>query len=356
MRLKRISLLALMSLVVASGCSANRNAATSLRGEREHVTEPPRRNHEYNPALTPGDDGFIEPPSEEPALTPPALGVSRVKSVSWLRDFGSKKREVPAPELSCSDEELIGRCSPIEPCVPNSECGAQSFGTPSSDNPRNASPLARMQKSVSRMFGRKSTLTTTPDFRDRGASGSGTTPDVSKHNSALRSRLSSELPEQHSHETVDSEPTSRLPRHVIAQHPGCRNECPAEPSVESVFDPAEPGLITPAVGLRPEPEQSFDPGVKLPGPKTDAPSPEPAQPTLPISEAPQIEILAPAPTEFVEPQLWPKLEERAEILSISQSISRATRPPAATKTPSASAQMPPLAPSGSLLVIPRPHQ
>lgn len=358
MRLKRISLFALMSLVVASGCSANRYAATSLRGERERVTEPPRHDHEYSPSLTPDDDEFLEPPTGEPAPAPPALGVSRVKSVSWLREFGSRKREVQAPDLSCSDEELIGKCSPVDPCVPNSECGTQPFGTLSSDNSKHASPFRRMKKSMSRLLGRKSTPRTPPECREFSASGSCTTADIPEHNSTRKCQVSPEVRQRRSPETVNSNRSPKAPCHVGALRQDCRKECLAEPLIESGFDPAEPGLITPADRIPAHPEQSVPPNPELPLPNTVAPSAEPTEPTFPVPEAPQIKTLDPTSTGFIEPQLWPKLEERAEIRSISKSVPRVINPTAAVK-PQVSAQVPsqsPSAPGEPILVIPRPRQ
>ena len=355
MRLKRISLFALMTLALTSGCSANRNAAASLRGERERFTEPPRHDHEYSPSLTPGDDEFVEPPSGEPAPAPPALGVSRVKSVSWLRDLGSKKRTVPEPDLSCSDEELIGKCSPIEPCVPDPECGDSLSEPLSSDHSKHASPFSRMRKSMSRLLGRKSTQPVATDCRDQCASGSCTTADLAERVSAPTSRRAAPVPQSSSAATWDSKTIPESPDRVGALHPDCRKECLAEPLIESVFDPAEPGLITPADRIPAVPEHSFLPDLELPEPDTAVP----LEPTLPVPEAPQIETLEPTSTGFIEPQLWPKLEERAEIRSISQSVSRATHPSAVVKPPSTSAHAPiqsPAALSGPLLVIPRPRQ
>ena len=359
MRLKRISLLALMSLVVAGGCSANRNTATSLRGEPERVNEPPRHDHEYFPSLTPDDDDFVEPPVKEPVPAPPALGISRVKSVSWLKDFGAKKRPVPAPDISCTYEELIGKCSPIEPCVPDSECGAQPPRALSSGPLKNTSPRGRMKKSMSRLLGRKSTLATTPKCSEFSASGSCTTADIPEQRSVGNSSGAYQILERHSAETVKSNTMPETPCRVHTLHPDCRKECLAEPLVESVFNPADPGLITPSDKIPPEPKHSFEPVPELPELNTTSPSPEPAGPTFPVPEAPTAEVLSPAPMGLIEPQLWPKLEERTEIRSISQSVSRGIRPLTPVKPNSASAPVSgpsPATESGPLQITPRPHQ
>ena len=69
MRLKRISLFAMLSLALASGCSASRNAITPLRDRDDHEALPPRHDHEYSPGTEDSDD-FQSPPESNGPLEP----------------------------------------------------------------------------------------------------------------------------------------------------------------------------------------------------------------------------------------------------------------------------------------------
>ena len=121
MRLERNSLIAITLLFMA-GCSANRQARQSdnvsdatdpvplpMRHADEYDSGARDHEYEYEPAL-PGSDrqspSRTPVPMGEPVPAPPAIGVSRVKSVSWLRGAGSRSRS-----NKCGDNAGGNGCS-----------------------------------------------------------------------------------------------------------------------------------------------------------------------------------------------------------------------------------------------------
>ncbi len=136
MRLKRILWIAVLAISIASGCSANRSSWNPLRGENDRDNIAPQREHEYEPRLYDGERELQEPssllpsapaPSGEPVPAPPALGVSRVKSVSWFSGLGAHLRGKETA-ARCVDEPSfeIGACSPIDGCTSEHEIGCES--------------------------------------------------------------------------------------------------------------------------------------------------------------------------------------------------------------------------------------
>ncbi len=93
MRLDRISRLALVASLGLSGCSTYRPTSGLDSYQPLRDAEPPRHATEFNPhggsqqwndhRATPGES---QNPHPHPPLAPPALGVSRIKSVGLLRD------------------------------------------------------------------------------------------------------------------------------------------------------------------------------------------------------------------------------------------------------------------------------
>ncbi|MBC7966872.1 MAG: hypothetical protein H7Z17_13220 [Fuerstia sp.] len=130
MRLERNSLIAVLLLVLA-GCSASRHArqadndfdttdsvATPLRHADEYDSRGRNYEYEYESAPsedeTPGPDRTPVPPPvpmHEPVPAPPAIGVSRIKSVSWLRFPGSKSEQDNCGDNACGDNECGDGCS-----------------------------------------------------------------------------------------------------------------------------------------------------------------------------------------------------------------------------------------------------
>lgn len=122
MRLERKSLL-VCSLLLLTGCSAARHArsAASESVTADRVPMPSRHadeydtggeNYEYRSTPSRGDESFTPPssvppaPLREPVPAPPAIGVSRVKSVSWLR-----RHENDSARNSCGDNTNVDGCA-----------------------------------------------------------------------------------------------------------------------------------------------------------------------------------------------------------------------------------------------------
>jgi hypothetical protein len=118
MRIERNSLIAVVLLFMA-GCSANRQArlADNVYDPTGSVQMPLRHadeydSGEYDDEPAPASDETSSPsrapvPMGEPVPAPPAIGVSRVKSVSWLR--GARNR---SESENCGDDADRDSCSP----------------------------------------------------------------------------------------------------------------------------------------------------------------------------------------------------------------------------------------------------
>ena len=140
MRLERNSLIAIAVLLMA-GCSANRLArqADSLSDSADQVQMPIRHadeydsdieDHEYHPFPSNSDrsDPSQTPvpppvPMQEPVPAPPAIGVSRVKSVSWLRRAGRKSESSNCRDEACGDGCSAGQQTHLPPEYFTEGCG-----------------------------------------------------------------------------------------------------------------------------------------------------------------------------------------------------------------------------------------
>lgn len=126
MRLERKSLLA-CALLLLTGCSAARHsrsaASESISPDRvplpiRHADEYDNgeENYDYEYESNPSrDDDSLTPrsslppaaPMREPVPAPPAIGVSRVKSVSWLRRSAEN-----SPQSTCGADTIGDGCTP----------------------------------------------------------------------------------------------------------------------------------------------------------------------------------------------------------------------------------------------------
>lgn len=125
MRLERKTLLA-CTLLLLTGCSAARHSrsAASESDSPDRVPMPIRHadeydsggdnyDYEYEPSPS-RDDESLTPrsslppaaPMREPVPAPPAIGVSRVKSVSWLR-----RSKVDSTRNTCGDNSYVDGCA-----------------------------------------------------------------------------------------------------------------------------------------------------------------------------------------------------------------------------------------------------
>ena len=341
MRLKRMSLFAMLSLALASGCSASRNAVTPLRDRDDHGALPPRHDHEYSPG-TEGSDDFQNPPESngplEPVPAPPAFGVSRVKSVGWIKDLGAKLHRKPAAppsqctdELSCSDQELVGKCSAVDPCVTESKCVTETPEACCEERacdsipPRRTSKLKRFHRSLPGAF-----------------------PTAEPH--AYRPECSPLVAEPDTCGTlahVVPAPAYRVPCGEPTVRPGCaapacgaiedravlhsdrKRECLADPLRDTVIDNTDPGLITPAdiEAGRGGDADVFHAIPVIPHSSDDAFVPEqinnpPAQ-DVPILPPQQPVPAAPgSSTRIVEPPVWPGLRNKSGVTSVSRTTVR----------------------------------
>ncbi len=125
MRLERKSLLA-CTLLLLTGCSAARHSrsAASESVSPDRVPLPVRHDDEYDTgndnydyeyesspsheeeSLTPRSSLPPSTPMREPVPAPPAIGVSRVKSVSWLR-----RSENDSSRNTCGDNTSVDGCT-----------------------------------------------------------------------------------------------------------------------------------------------------------------------------------------------------------------------------------------------------
>ncbi len=171
MRLKRFSLFTVLSLTMVSGCSANRASLNPLDQADDRETIAPQDENEYYPRVYDEDRDLQEPtspvpslpvPSGEPVPAPPAFGVSRVKSVSWLKDISSRFRgnKSAGDSAQCVDEQSceIGACSPIDSCASESGCATSSrvqrYRQQVCDNPGEVGthPIRSVKKSFGKLF------------------------------------------------------------------------------------------------------------------------------------------------------------------------------------------------------------
>lgn len=342
MRLKRISLFALLSVAIMSGCSASRNAKTPLRDSRDRVTEPPRHDHEYSPAPDQSKQ-FQDHPAEnapsEPIPAPPALGISRVKSVSWLKDLGSKFHRKPGnldPPCSdaeridnCSDEELVGKCSEIEPCV--SEPGRvdryKSLGCKDGSVPQ-ASLLSRFRKSASRIFHRPKPVVGSDECGSAVIGSDSCTRSPARESTIIQNRppcgeapfragCTEQIRQGCGSELVRSATGARRAGKEL--HSARKKECLAEPFVESILAEEDPGLITPGDRPRHETIEHFNPIVAPPA--TAAPHKNQAIPVpeAQVPDAPGIPAIPQPSSQIVEPPAWPRLNNTVGMSSVSKS-------------------------------------
>lgn len=134
MRLERNSLIAI-ALLFFAGCSANRQARQAdfvsdsidpvpmpIRHADQYDSESREDVYEYESAPWSGDrpDPSRPPvpppvPAQEPVPAPPTIGVSRVKSVSWLRGVGRKSESNNCGDNACGDGCITGEQTHLPP-------------------------------------------------------------------------------------------------------------------------------------------------------------------------------------------------------------------------------------------------
>ncbi len=148
MRLERKSLLA-CTLLLLTGCSAVRHfRSTTNEGlAPDRVPLPVRHadeydtdedNYDYQHESSPShEDDSLPPrsnlppaaPMREPVPAPPAIGVSRVKSVSWLRRSESNSLRNTCGDQNNVDGCTTGNCSPLPPSYFEEGCDTQPQAT-----------------------------------------------------------------------------------------------------------------------------------------------------------------------------------------------------------------------------------
>ncbi len=323
MRLKRISLFAALALLVAAGCSTNRNALHPLRNDNDRVAAPPRHDHEYAPSPEYQDDDFQNPSRatgpQEPLPAPPAFGVSRVKSVSWLKDLGGKlNRKSDTAVANCSDETLVGQCSPLDNCGSESACEPQvrveRFKEQACEKvaPKHVCAITRLRKSVGRILHKPKPISCTDDcgLQDADACGTPATTEFQniQHNYIQHKQSCGERPEQSGCGTQEI-PRSRVNQNLRPSlHPECKKECLAEPLLETSAEQSAPRLPAPTENGRAKfSDQEFP--IDTPAGEL-----EPPLPNAPILQ----DITAPS-TQIVEPPVWPRLRAGNMMTPVSHS-------------------------------------
>ena len=309
MRPGRISLIAIMAILVASGCSTSRSSILPDDGADDQPEVPPRHDSDYSPDPYESDDELRSPvppvPSGEPLPAPPATGVSRVKSVSWLRDVRSKIHGQPDPcgsECGDNDELLVGRCSPIEPCVP-SEAGSSRVcveryrgSVCDGRSTDRLNPARSIGKSISKLFHKGAPVPCSEECAENLTPKRRCTPAFN-----------------------DSCASSSSHRNIKRDlNPSNRSGSLADPMEDSSIDESDPGLIAPG-----EPES---PGNPESAPPIPIPQKVPAVPLTPAQELydPPVPDIPPVPTpltpstQVVDPPAWPRLGNAHSVSQVSQ--------------------------------------
>ncbi len=337
MRLERNSLIAVILLVLA-GCSANRHArqADNEYDATDSVEMPSRhadeydsggRNYEYESAPsddeTPGSYRTPVPPPvpmQEPVPAPPAIGVSRIKSVSWLRSLAGKSERD-----NCGDNACGAGCSTGQQSILAPEYFTEGCVTPP---PAVAEPSPRCREKttlVEVMQGwnlrtktrRPERVLSSLNCGERTACDPGLiTPEGC--NSSSKDRRSAPVvkryvggvevaPSTAPHAKHDSNSSDPLQENGGDEHGAAVNE---RFSPDDLLDlPSK--LETPAGGKTPQ---------NIPDVPTTQPTP--AQPTPEPSPTPAIQDAAPSPAvpqqttpdsvkQIVKPPMWPRLGSAA---------------------------------------------
>lgn len=333
MRLKPISLAAALALALTSGCSASRNAVSALRSRPaesadERIVTPPRHDREYDDPDSEHDEFRDPQPSSprEPVPAPPAHGVSRVKSVSFLRDLRGKINGRDSCGADCSDEQLVGQCSPVDPCVPG--CATTERVERYRDkvyyrhDPDRINPAQSLRKRFSRVF----------HAPLPAASGACAEPLATP--TELPQRLRPLPPARRlvcvPESCGDLTPAvTHQPDRGAVPRPGCL----ADP-LDGPVDEVDPGLISPdsrmphmSEELPEMPEIGIDQAPANGSP--DNLRPIPAQPVPPEPEAGPSNPAAPIPAQplpqgttnqVVEPPSWPRLNDSGMARPVSQAV------------------------------------
>lgn len=283
MRIERISLVCVLSLSALSGCSANRATRTS----NDDVVAPPSHQHEYSPGLY--EDERSAPPSDsprEPVPAPPAIGVSRVKSVGWLRDLTRRKDSRSCTDDCASQEFPIGACSSIETCAPEVACESAC-----ETSPRKTSLFPKVGI-FGRIFKHKSKQTCADTCTESGCS---IPEEVCEDDIAC-----AELPACHApiecgeacgHVQVPPKKRHRSPDRCLAD--------PLQDTEEHLTEHQESESI-------PAPEP--------------APAPSPAETQTPVPGVPVIPTVPPSARRVVEPPQWPRRAAPAEVVPVPKAV------------------------------------
>lgn len=310
MRLPGISLFAIISILVISGCSANRNAVRDDRADDQPYI-PPRHDHDYSPEINSPQDELQSPvppvPSGEPIPAPPAFGISRIKSVSWLKRRESKasvKSTISQAPCGASDEPQIGQCTPIESCVPQHDVSA-SERVPRYQETRcgegcaeRVSPLQRLSRAFKK-------------FRHPH-------PADSCSESCTDSARDAQPPVHTGKSFSNSPECADGPGGLL--HANKKPRCLADSLDEPYSEDTDPGLITPDDAILPSPEREI--------PRAPALQQVPTVPTIPKPKGFQEPVpgvpVPPAPlgpsTQIVEPPLWPRLGTRHFSSPVSSTV------------------------------------
>ncbi len=285
MRIERISLVCFLSLSALSGCSASRAARTS----NDDVVAPPSHQHEYSPRMYEEDGSAPSSDSpREPVPAPPAIGVSRVKSVGWLRDLTRRKDSKSCTEDCATQEFPVGACSSIETCAPEAECVCESACETS---PRKTSLFPKVGL-FGKIFKHKPKQ---PCAEPCTAPGCSSPEVVCEDNSVCAEQPACHAPV----ECGDACSDVQIP-------PKKRHRSPDRCLADPLQDTEEHLIEHHAPQNEPTPEP--------------VPEPAPVETQSPVPGVPVIPTVPPSARRVVEPPQWPRRAAPAEVIPVPKAV------------------------------------
>ncbi len=323
MRLLRISLVAFVAMTLTTGCAATRNRLSSLRDHDRDASA--TEDHEYSPRAGESSGDDFRNPSGEPVPAPPAMGISRVKSVSFLRDISDKFHgRKDDCGLDCVDDsELVGQCSPVEPCVPTDDHNKRVHRYvdryySKDNNTSRLNPLRSFQKSIGKVFHGKPSADCSSECTE--------IQDEPGCNAPQKVCDQSRRPLRVYSEQGNSQPSVQ-PSSPLRPRPTRNGDGLAAPMEDHDLH-NEPGLITPNNQIRtgdipalPIPDQPVPSVPEVPAvPEAVTPPVQPPAPVPQVEDLPAPPVLPPGTTQSVEPPVWPRLQGPNKQVSLPSTI------------------------------------
>ena len=327
MRLKRISLVAVI-LLVLTGCSAKRHARESDAAFREPspVTRPMRHADEFNPQPEDSDnypersDARPTPspvPMREPVPAPPAIGVSRVKSVSWLQGAGVKSDRENCAAERCGDGYIIGRQSELTTRYFSDSCTGQSQPVVAPSRPCREKLTMfeimrgwKLRSKVCRPARVRSQYCSEPAVCDSGCSTSEGCVATGARSPVVRKHVGGKPVDGNSHHSGRGSSLADPIHEFGWENPAASDDARFSPD-ELLDLQSEPHSV-PVQKSPPNPPPqipSTEAEPLIPMPATETPSPALESPRPPVAAPPQSSPNS--VKRIVQPPLWPRLNGTA---------------------------------------------